>query len=154
MVPPHFAGVLQQPASSGTWDRTFSPAVMAKSARQARSMPLFCNGNVPSQPTGTAHIRHCRRYVQKSVWCAAHGMYSPFPLADFHLPSALCAGTETVVLLPGLRIYCSIAYFFVAVKGFWREKTLFHDFRRIQRRKWCFLGKLQIRSCFSDDSPI
>lgn len=104
-------------------------------------MPLSCNGNVPSQPTGTAHIRHCRRYVQKSVWCAAHGMYSPFLLTDFHQPSALCAGTETVVLLPGLRIYCSITYFFAAVKGFWREKTLFHDLRHPTDRDPRFFRK-------------
>ena len=104
-------------------------------------MPLSCNGNVPSQPTGTAHIRHCRRYAQKSVWCAAHGMYSPFLLTDFHQPSALCAGTETVVLLSGLRIYCSIAYFFAAVKGFWREKTLFHDLRHPTDRDPRFFSK-------------
>ena len=106
-------------------------------------MPLSDNGNVPSQPTGI-YARICYRHpvCKKSVWCAAHRMYSPFPLSGFHQPPALCAGTETAVLLSGHRISCSIAYFSPAVKGFWREKTLFHDFRFFSDRDAPFFSKI------------
>ena len=121
MVPPHFAGVLQQPASSGTWDTPF--ANDRENRRESHSRcPCPITGTSRRSLLGYMHGSAYRHPVcEKSVWCAAHRMYSPFPLTDFHQPSALCAGTKTAVLLSGHRISCSIAYFLAAVKGFWRE---------------------------------
>lgn len=142
MVPPHFAGVLQQPASSGTWDTPF--ANDRENRRESHSRcPCPITGTSRRSLLGYMHGSAIGTPCVKNPFGALLTECIPrFPLSGFHQPPALCAGTETAVLLSGHRISCSIAYFSPAVKGFWREKTLFHDFRFLSDRDAPFFSKI------------